>query len=446
MAGESKVVVQLRDGRIYALQREGLVITRGVKYAEAGRFEPPRPCQKWDDIVVCTQPASICPQLPSRLEMINGPIAAKRTMDEACLHVSVFSPSLSRLKEDASMPVMVFLHGGGYSSGAGDLDCYSGALLASMGVVAVNITHRLGIFGYQPIEGIAPPNLGLLDQIAALRWVHDNIEFFGGDSERICLFGESAGADSIFCLLGSDGVKGLFQRVILQSAPWSFRYMAPRDRQDMVESLSSMAGDLLPKNHDTASIEELLTVQERLMVAATSFPTAVIPFGPILGHSPLPEKSKFDERLESAIRRVPMFIGYTKNEGQAFERMFDQMRPVPEIPVGTTVAGFISKNWFQDPAEQLFQRIIQAGGQPWFYKFHLAPDQNQFGAIHTIDMPFLLGTWNDWKDAPMMSGRNARELVERVGPEVKNLWIAFAKGLGSSSALFVIDEYFTFAK
>ncbi|CAL5869267.1 uncharacterized protein PFLUO_LOCUS3495 [Penicillium psychrofluorescens] len=315
-----------------------------------------------------------------------------------------------------------------------------------MGVVAVNITHRLGILGYQPIGEIAPPNLGLLDQIAALRWVHDNIEFFGGDSKRVCLFGESAGADSIFCLLGSDGVEGLFHRAILQSTPWSFRYMDQDSRQAMVESLSSMGGDLLPKNHDTASMEELLSVQQKLMIAATSFPTAVIPFGPILGYSPLPEKSEFDARLEAAIRRVPMFIGYTKDEGRAFEGMFSQMRPVPEMPAGTTIGGFISKNWFQDPAEQFFQKIKQAGGQPWFYQFNLAPDQNEFGAIHTIDMPFLLGTWNDWKMAPMMSGRNAQELVERVGPEVKKLWIAFAEGLDSGSSQFVIDEHFTFRK
>ena len=367
-------------------------------------------------------------------------------MDEACLHVSVFSPSLTHSKEDDLIAVMVFLHGGGYSSGAGDLDCYSGASLASKGVVVVNISHRLGIFGYQPIEGIAPPNLGLLDQIAALRWVHDNIEFFGGDPKRVCLFGESAGADSIFCLLGSDGVEGLFHRAILQSTPWAFRYMDHHNRQDMVRSLSSMGADLLPGNYDTASIEELLSVQQMLMIAATSFPTAVIPFAPILGYSPLPEKSEFDGRLEAAIRNVPMFIGYTKDEGQAFEGMFNQMRPVPEIPAKTTVPGFISKNWFQNPAEQFFQRIMDAGGHPWFYQFNLAPDQSQFGAIHTIDMPFLLGTWNDWKKAPMMSGRNAQELVERVGPEVKNLWVAFAEGLNSDSAQFVIDEHFTFRK
>ncbi|KAJ5811975.1 carboxylesterase type B active site protein [Penicillium riverlandense] len=446
MAGESKVVVQLRDGPIHALQRKGLVIARGVKYAEARRFEPPSPCQKWDGILDCTKPATICPQLPSRLEIINGPIAVGRTMDEVCLHVSVFSPSHTPSKADDLIPVMVFLHGGGYSSGAGDLDCYSGASLASMRVVVVNITHRLGIFGYQPIEGIVPPNLGILDQIAALRWVHDNIEFFGGDTNRVCLFGESAGADSIFCLMGSDGVEGLFHRAILQSAPWAFRYMDQYSRQNMVESLSSMGGDLLSENHDTASIEELLRVQQKLMIAATSFPTAVIPFGPILGHSPLPEKPEFDARLEAAIRNVPMFIGYTKDEGQAFEGMFNQMRPVPEIPAGTTVAGFISKNWFQDPAEQFYKRIREAGGHPWLYQFNLAPDQSQFGAIHTIDMPFLLGTWDDWKEAPMMSGRNAQELVERVGPEVKKLWVAFAEGLDSGSAQFVIDEHFTFSK
>jgi para-nitrobenzyl esterase len=440
MASETKVLIQLPSGSVYALQKEDLVIARGVKYAEARRFEPPRPCTKWDGILDCTKPATICPQLTSRLDALNGPITAGRTMDEACLHVSVFSPA--RPEHNDLLPVMVFIHGGGYTSGAGDLDCYSGAPLASMGVVVVTITYRLGIFGYQPIEGIAPPNLGLLDQIAALRWVHDNIESFGGDSKRVCLFGESAGADSIFCILGSDGVEGLFHRAILQSAPLGIRNM---DRQDVVESLSSKVGTLLTKNHETASIEELLDVQTKLSAAALPFRTGGMPFAPSFGHSPLPERSEFDARLEAVLRRIPVFIGYTKDEGRAFEDLLSKTQPSVELSAGTSAADFISKAWFQQAADKLFQKAIQAGGQPWFYHFNLAPDQNQFGAVHTIDMPFILGTWDSWKAAPMMSGRNSQELVEQFGPEVKNLWIAFADGVDLGSNQFVIDEHFSFS-
>ncbi|KAK5989788.1 putative N-octanoylanthranilate hydrolase AqdA2 [Cladobotryum mycophilum] len=444
MHNESTVTIQLRGGLINALQQDGMVIARGVKYAEAARFEPPRIRNtKWDGIIDCTRPATICPQPASRLEAINGPITAGHSLDEDCLHVSVFSQNLP--KQGDLLPVMVFIHGGAYMTGAGDLDCYSGAPLASQGVVVVNITYRLGIFGYQPIKGIVPPNLGLLDQIAALQWIHDNIESFGGDPNRVCLFGESAGGDSIFCLLGADGVEGLFHRVILQSAPFGVRDL---DRQDMVNSLSSMAGNFLPKDYESVPAEELLAIQAKLSTAALQFLTAGMSFAPCLGHSPLPEQSEFDTRLDQMIRRVPIFIGYTKDEGRPFEQIAKRIEPLSGLfadPSNKLTAGdFVTKRWFQEPADRFFQRINEAGGQAFLYQFNLAPEQSRFGAVHTIDLPFLLGTWDAWKDAPMMGGSDAREFVERMGSEVKRLWLAFAKGHDLGSRRFVIDDGFSF--
>lgn len=359
-------------------------------------------------------------------------------MSEDCLRVSVFAPLP---KPPCALPV-IFIHGGGYSSGAGDLDCYSGAGLAEKGAVVVNITYRLGILGYQPIRGRAPANLGLLDQIAALKWTQENIECFGGDAKRVCVFGESAGADSIYCLLGANGTQGLFQRAILQSTPLGARLL---DRSEMLNALEDLASELVPRERDAASVEDLLGIQGKLAMRGMSFPTAGMPFGPLLNHDPLPNKETFDKQLEEAIRHTPIFIGYTKDEGTAFVPLFNNIDASVRPAIDTTPAEYISKTWFKDKSDELYEKIkkVDPSEQPWFYEFTIAPDKSPWGAAHTVDMPFLLGTWDSWKDAPMMEGRNVREVVERVGDEVKRLWVAFAKGVDVGRREFVIDERFS---
>ncbi|KAG8426230.1 hypothetical protein J3459_008334 [Metarhizium acridum] len=176
------------------------------------------------------------------------------------------------------------IHGGGYSSGAG---------LAAKGAVAVNTTNRLGILGYQPIEGKAPANLGLMDQIAALKWVQGSIGSFGGDPKRVCVFGESAGADSTYCLMGVNGTEGLFQRAIMQSAPLARIW----DRQEILDALERLASELVPEDPDDAYGEELLTIQDKLAMKGLSFATAGLPFGPLMDRDPLPDTETFDRRL-----------------------------------------------------------------------------------------------------------------------------------------------------
>ncbi|KAK2690711.1 hypothetical protein QWA68_010474 [Fusarium oxysporum] len=155
--------------------------------------------------------------VPSRLDAVTGPITTGRTQGEDCLRLTVTVP-LKALTDGRKRPVMVFLHGGAYVSGGGDLDVYSPVGLAERDLVVINVTYRLGLFGYIPISEIAPANLGLYNQIAALRWIQDNIADLGGDSNNVTLFGESAGADSIFCLMIAEGTQNLLHRAILQRA------------------------------------------------------------------------------------------------------------------------------------------------------------------------------------------------------------------------------------
>lgn len=168
---------------------------RGIRYARAARFAAPQPIAPWSDILEATGRGPVCPQLPSRLEWVTGPVVDGLAMSEDCQVISVTAPS-----DAHGLPVMVWFHGGAYLSGGGEAPKYDADELARRGrVVVVRVSYRLGVLGYLSPSGV--DNLGLRDQICALQWVHDNIGTFGGDPDRVTIFGQSAGADSVFSLM-----------------------------------------------------------------------------------------------------------------------------------------------------------------------------------------------------------------------------------------------------
>ncbi|KAJ3495069.1 hypothetical protein NLG97_g3663 [Lecanicillium saksenae] len=440
MTDSSSTMIQLRDGAIYAAKHGDIIRARGIRYAKAARFQPPKPVKPWVGVIDCIKPATICPQLPSRLEALNGNIASGHVMDEDCLHVSICAPA--KTDETKLLPVIVFIHGGGYTSGGGDLDVYSGLELAAAAVVQVSITYRLGILGYQPIEGIAPANLGLLDQLAALKWIQENISAFGGDPNQVTLSGSSAGGDSIYCLLAADGAEGLFQRAIFQSTPLGVRHM---ERGDMVKRLEAVAKESLSANAAEIPLDELFAVQTKLAMESRNFTTLGMPFAPTLGYSPLPAtKDEFESRVQRALKHMPVFVGYCRDEGVAFEGIFGAMKPEIKPVITTGAAEYIGRAWFQDDSDKLWEQARAAGGNPWFFELNVVPNQSPFRATHTIEMPFILGGWDAWKNAPMLVGTNAEEAVRNVGAEVKKLWVAFARGEELGRTRFIIDEEFKF--
>lgn len=184
-----------------------------IRYATAERFGRPRAVTLRD-----TRPPSgeICPQPPSRLDAVMGPPRDSRPQGEDCLHLTVTTPGM----DDGARPVMVWFHGGGFSSGAGLMDWYDGGALAAQGdVVVVSVNYRVGALGYLCLDGVSEGNLGLYDQLEALRWVRDHIAAYGGDPGGVTVFGQSAGAISVRLLMETAGAAGLFRRAVLQSAP-----------------------------------------------------------------------------------------------------------------------------------------------------------------------------------------------------------------------------------
>ena len=175
----------------------------------------PQPVPAWQGVREATHEGPIAPQGRSRLAHVMGDF--ERAQSEDCLTLNIWTPGA----DSAKRPVLVWIHGGAFTSGAGSLAWYSGdQFAANGGVVAVSINYRLGALGFLCLPEVSSGNLGLLDQIAALRFIRDNIAAFGGDPDNVTVVGQSAGAASIAILMTMPQASGLFRRAILQSAPF----------------------------------------------------------------------------------------------------------------------------------------------------------------------------------------------------------------------------------
>ena len=419
-------------GPLLAEDDGALLRARGIPYAHAARFAAPKPAAPWSDIRDATMRGPVCPQLPSRLEWVTGPVVDGLEMREDCQVLSVTAPS-----DADALPVMVWLHGGAYVSGGGEAQKSDAAELARRGrVVVVTVTYRLGIFGFLAPSGV--DNLGLRDQILALRWVRDNIGAFGGDRDRVTVFGQSAGADSVLSLMLCAQTTGLFQRAIMQSAP------GLRDGRDAMtaamRAAASAALDGLAT--DSATTDQLLVAQKAASSAAARFGlVGRLPFGPIMGLDPLPAASDADGRLAHAAQHIELLVGYTGNDGAPFVAMEPRMARLKRVgPLGAVIersAVFaLTRRVFRVPAGRLAQAWREYGGRAATYRVNWSPLHAPLGPCHCIELPLLFDA-PAWHDAPMLGGD---PVDDRLADTMRRNWSGFAHhgidGLDSPSLCF----------
>ncbi|WP_219462085.1 carboxylesterase family protein [Nonomuraea rhizosphaerae] len=221
------MITETPSGRVRGRVRGAVVAYLGIPYATAARFEPPQRVRTWPGVRDALVPGPAAPQGPSRLERVTGLGRRRLAQSEDCLSLNVWTPV-----EPSSVPrpVLVFFHGGGYGTGSGGLEWYDGAALAERGdLVVVTANYRLGALGFLYVPGVSDGNLGLLDSLAALRWVRRGIASFGGDPGAVTVAGQSAGANSILALLSGPRARGLFRHAILQSLPGGMLPQRPEE-------------------------------------------------------------------------------------------------------------------------------------------------------------------------------------------------------------------------
>ncbi len=317
--------VQTPCGPVVGMEAGGVHAFLGIPYAAPPigdlRFRAPAPATCWTSARDATAFGAYCPQERNALVPLTGP------MDEDCLFVNVWTPSLSPA---APLAVMVWLHGGGFLMGAGSDPLYDGAALAEQGVVVVTVNYRLGPLGWLALPELVAEdvahgstgNYGLLDQIAALEWVRDNVAAFGGDPSQVTIFGESAGAVSVCSLIGSPLADGLYRGAILESgscvAPGSFSGLATQTVADAEPGSAAFAASLGCSGAGVLACLRSKTAAEIVAAApGLDLSANAVPFAPVVDGWALPATTR--ARLEDpAFTPVPMIAGTNRDEGTLF--------------------------------------------------------------------------------------------------------------------------------
>ncbi|MEV5832566.1 carboxylesterase family protein [Nocardia sp. NPDC052112] len=390
------MIVETSAGKVRGSFEGAVAAFRGIPFATAQRFAAPHALAPWSGIRDSVEIGPAAPQLASRLERVMGGFTVAQAED--CLSLNVWAPAGS------GHPVLVFLHGGGFTSGSGGLAWYDGAELAEHGdIVVVTVNYRLGALGYLYLPGVSEGNLGLLDQLAALRWVRDNIAAFGGDPARITVAGQSGGALSILAMLaGTDGT-GLFRRAILQSAPAG---MPPTSPEDAVA-----AGRMLLRELDLAPDEQrrLFDIPVADLLSA-QYAVAARGGGAVPPYQLVADGDRVGADLVRSdfAAGVEVLLGTTKDEAAA---MF------------TDAADTVTDQLFRGSTLRLAQTLAEQGNAAWLYRFDWHPAASPFGACHCLDLPFLLGSAAAWAHAPMLMGERPEELVEYM----RERWTGFIR-------------------
>ncbi|XP_067007341.2 carboxylic ester hydrolase [Anabrus simplex] len=325
---EDHVIVNVAQGRLRGKKtrtKSGgpLVSFKGIPYAKPPvgtlRFKPPQPAEPWTGIRDALEEGPICVQLDLVINGIRG--------EEDCLYLNVYTPEMDNPKPRSLKPVMVWIHGGGFSMGSGNTEMNAGDYLVDMGVIVVTINYRLGPLGFLSLcDELVPGNMGLKDQVAALRWVQQNIVNFGGDPKNVTIFGESAGGASVHYQLLSPMSKGLFSKAIAQSGsalnPWAFTRSSRARAFHLGEVLGCKTDDpqVLLKFLMSVKAKDLVGASSKTISEEEKATGLGLPFVPTI-EPVVPGQEGFLTREPIAIMRegkfhqVPLIAGVTSHEG-----------------------------------------------------------------------------------------------------------------------------------
>src|SRR3954470_4964231 len=321
------VIVDAPCGKLQGLSKAGLNAFKGVPFAEPPvgprRWAPPSKRQAWSGIREAVHVGPAAMQGTSLLDQIIPEQVG--TQSEDCLYLNVWTPGL----DGGKRPVMVWIHGGAFAIGSGGGPMYKGEHLARLGdVVVVTINYRLGSFGFFILRGtvqgsvLASDTDGIMDQNCALEWVRDNITSFGGDAENVTIFGESAGALSVGCLLRSPQAKGVFHKAILQSGAAHVGYPQAKS-EPVARAMLDLLGLAPSDGAKLASVpaDVLMNAQRMLLteVHQQGDPRklGVMPFGPCLDGHVLPERP-ISRISRGSAAGVPLLCGVMRDEFRLF--------------------------------------------------------------------------------------------------------------------------------
>jgi para-nitrobenzyl esterase len=444
--------VKTRSGSVRGLLKDGVqqfwCVPYGAPTGGANRFMPPQKPASWSgvkDLFEITFGAPLAPGAEEPSPVVTA-LNRKGPESEDCLSVNVFTPGL----DNRARPVMVWMHGGGFTAGSGNYLLYDGTNLAKKeDVVVVSVNHRLNLFGFLHLADLGgekwagATNAGIQDLVAALAWVHDNIEAFGGDPSRVTIFGQSGGGGKTTTVMAMPSAKGLFHRAIAQSGS-AFRGQTASDATDGAERYLAKLGlkrDQLDKLHelDTKTLQNAYYAEPRIERLAN---------GPVIDGKILP-RHQWDPTAPSYSANVPLIAGSVETENgwvgpppfELLERFTKQLagndaaqgekllglykRTHPDLRnqmLWLAAESDDTRRWNAQELCRLKQEQRTAASYLYYFDWFSPVHNNRMGAYHTLDIPFVF--YNMDIGASMTGSAQSRYALGHV---MSAAWAAFAR-------------------
>ena len=449
-------VVRLKNGTVRGKNEDGVAAFLGIPYAAppfgANRMQPPQPAADWAGERDATAYGPTVPKgdYPPQYALL---FPEEVIPGEECLNLNVWTPDPGA----AGLPVLVWIHGGSFMNGSGSVGAYDGAAFARDGVVCVTINYRLAAEGFLFLDdGLA--NLGLLDQLAALRWVQDNIAAFGGDPARVTVAGESAGAMSVTTLLSMPLSAGLFARAIAQSGAAAHAITAQEGRT-VAGYLAEALG--VPPDREAikaVALDKLVQAASDLVVEVQTNPDparwgqltlSLLPFAPAVDGTVLPA-APLPSLAAGQGSEVALLIGSNRDEARLFFVAPDTIDLIdeptlaaasaaygltahglsvyqssrPDASPGDVLAAVVSDWFFRVPAIRVAEaRSAADAAGTWMYRFDLPDpaDNGRLGACHAAEIPFAFDTVTRPELRPLIGDTPAQAAADRT----HRIWVDF---------------------
>ncbi|WAJ42943.1 carboxylesterase/lipase family protein [Mycobacterium sp. Aquia_216] len=468
---ERTIRARTANGIVEGFSRDGVNRWRSIPYARPPvgrlRFRAPQPAQPWSGVRHCHGFTNCAPQ--QRRYTLLG-VGKYQPMSEDCLTLNVVAPESGH---DGPLPVMVFVHGGGYILGSSAVPLYDGAALARRGCVYVSVNYRLGALGCLDLSSLSTPdnaidsNLYLRDLVLALQWVRDNIAGFGGDPGNVTIFGESAGACITATLLAVPAAEGLFAQAISESPASGL----VRSKEISAQFATRFANLLGARPEDAASAlmqapaAQLVELQQQLIDQGMENRLGAFPIGPVIGDDMLPIDPVEAMQCGRA-HRVPLIVGTNAEEGRLFTR-FLRMLPTNQTMIEEMLADAepaarerITAAYPDYPSSSA---CIQLGGDfafssaawqiaeahsshapTYLYRYDYAPRMLRWsglGATHATELLAVFDFYRTRLGAFLTAAADQRAAL-RVSNEVQRRWRAFSRSgvPGDDWPAYTVDD------
>ncbi|MDE5491772.1 para-nitrobenzyl esterase [Elizabethkingia meningoseptica] len=410
------------SGNIKIQETDGILKTKNIRYAASKRYQFPVPVSLAEALTSVPDLTPVCPQhISPMLERMIEPTPIENFLvEESPQYLSVTFPK--DVLPDEKLPVIVWIHGGSYEIGCGDLPTSNPVnWVKEQRLIVVSVSYRLGLFGFLGGYDERPANLGLFDIIEALKWIKSNISIFGGDSDNITLLGQSSGGDAVTHLMIAEGAERLFRRVIIQSAP-----LGLREKRQKMSAQFSRKTNLIKDDPDMMKmVDEYPKFRPSVFKYGLK---AAMPFGLQYGFPPLSPENRIRKLWKDNAKKYDVLIGLNDEETAFYLRSSDSIRKYKGFGkrILDKTIRLTTEKIYGKPAEEFAASYAKAGGNVYLFRIFSRLETNTIGAAHCIDLPLLFGNKEAWKNAELLKGIPWPE-VDNAGKKIRAIWADFAR-------------------